>query len=307
MNALMEKVGVTPKRIVYLLIADLLYALSLNLFYVPHDIAAGGLAGIATAVNSLMPVPIGVMMFLLNLPICLWGIKVKGFRFVALSMVAMGIYSTFVDLLSFLPSLTEDRLVAVICGGIIYGIAASCTVKAQISAGGTDLLAKLIITKFKTMSLGSLYMCIDGCVVVFAIFVYGNIEAGIYAILAIAICSLVTDKLNSGFNKADVFYIFANENIGLISKTIMEDMGRGVTALNGTGMYLNTDRQILFVVVKPNEVPKLKEIVREYDPSAFIVLASASEIIGKGFEGTNLTESLADNKPKKNRKGINKM
>jgi len=136
---------------------------------------------------------------------------------------------------------------------------------------------------------------------------YGEIEAGIYAILAIAICSLVTDKLNSGFNKADVFYIFANENIGLISKAIMEDLGRGVTALNGTGMYLNTDRQILFVVVKPNEVPTLKEIVREYDPSAFIVLASASEIIGKGFEGTNLTESLADNKPKKNRKGINKM
>ena len=307
MNALMEKVGVTPKRIVYLLIADLLYALSLNLFYVPHEIAAGGLAGIGTAINSLVPIPIGVLMFLMNLPICLWGVKVKGVRFVALSMVAMGIYSAFVDVLSFLPSLTEDRLVAVICGGIIYGVAASCTVKAQISAGGTDLLAKLIITKIKTMSLGSLYMCIDGCVVIFAIFMYGEIEAGIYAILAIAICSLVTDKLNSGFNKADVFYIFANENIGLISKAIMEDLGRGVTALNGTGMYLNTDRQILFVVVKPNEVPTLKEIVREYDPSAFIVLASASEIIGKGFEGTNLTESLADNKPKKNRKGINKI
>jgi len=306
-NALMEKVGVTPKRIVYLLIADLLYALSLNLFYVPHEIAAGGLAGIGTAINSLVPIPIGVLMFLMNLPICLWGVKVKGVRFVALSMVAMGIYSAFVDVLSFLPSLTEDRLVAVICGGIIYGVAASCTVKAQISAGGTDLLAKLIITKIKTMSLGSLYMCIDGCVVIFAIFMYGEIEAGIYAILAIAICSLVTDKLNSGFNKADVFYIFANENIGLISKAIMEDLGRGVTALNGTGMYLNTDRQILFVVVKPNEVPKLKEIVREYDPTAFIVLASASEIIGKGFEGTNLTESLADNKPKKSRKGINKM
>lgn len=307
MNALMEKVGVTPKRIVYLLIADLLYALSLNLFYVPHNIAAGGLAGIATAINSIAPVPIGILMFLMNLPICLWGIKVKGVRFVALSMIAMGIYSAFVDILSFLPSLTEDRLVAVICGGIIYGLAASCTIKAQISSGGTDLLAKLIITKIKTMSLGSLYMCIDGCVVVFAIFMYGEIEAGIYAILAIAICSLVTDKLNSGFNKADVFYIFANENIGLISKAIMEDLGRGVTALNGTGMYLNTDRQILFVVVKPNEVPKLKEIVRQYDPSAFIVLASASEIIGNGFEGTNLTESLEDKKPKKARKGINKM
>lgn len=107
MNALMEKVGVTPKRIVYLLIADLLYALSLNLFYVPHEIAAGGLAGIGTAINSLVPIPIGVLMFLMNLPICLWGVKVKGVRFVALSMVAMGIYSAFVDVLSFLPSLTE--------------------------------------------------------------------------------------------------------------------------------------------------------------------------------------------------------
>lgn len=302
-----EKLSISPKRIAFLLIADLLYALSLNLFYVPHNIAAGGLAGIATVINSIAPIPIGVVMFLLNLPICLWGIRVKGVKFVALSMVAMGIYSAFVDILSFLPSLTEDRLVAVICGGIIYGIAASCTVKAQISAGGTDLLAKLIITKFKSMSLGSLYMCIDGCVVLFAIFMYGEIEAGIYAIMAIALCSIVTDKLNSGFNKADVFYIFANDNIPLIAKAIMEDLGRGVTSLTGKGMYLNTDRQILFVVVKPNEVPALKAIVRHYDPSAFIVLSSASEIIGNGFEGTNLTESLADNKPRKERKGINKM
>lgn len=304
MNALLEKVGVTPKRIVYLLIADLLYALSLNLFYVHHEIAAGGLAGIGTAINSLVPIPIGVLMFLMNLPICLWGIKVKGPRFIILSLIAMGIYSAFVDILSFLPSLTDDKLVAVICGGIIYGVAAACSIKAQISAGGTDLLAKLIITKLKHLSLGTLLMCIDGCVVVFAIFMYGKIEAGIYAILAIAICSLVTDKLNSGFNKADVFYIFANENIDEISRAIMQDMGRGVTAINGTGMYMQTERKILFVVVKPNEVPKLKEIVHQNDPTAFIVLASASEIIGNGFEGTNLTASVADSKP---RKGINKM
>lgn len=304
MNALLEKTGLTPKRIGYLLVADILYALALDLFYVHNNIAAGGLAGIATIINSFIPISVGVVIFIMNLPICLWGLKIKGKQYILLSLIASAVYSLIVDLLSFLPCLTDDKLVAVICGGILYGTAAACTIKAQISAGGTDLLAKLIITKLKHLSIGTLLMCIDGCVVVLSMIAYGEIEAGIYAILAIAVCSIVMDKLNSGFNKADVFYIFANVNVDKISQEIMHNLGRGVTSLTGTGMYMNTDRQILFVVVKPNEVPKLKSIVREHDPTAFIVLASASEIIGNGFEGTNLTDTVADTKP---RKGINKM
>jgi uncharacterized membrane-anchored protein YitT (DUF2179 family) len=124
--------------------------------------------------------------------------------------------------------------------------------------------------------------------------VYGEIEAGIYAILAIAVTSIVTDKINSGFNKADMFYIFANKNMDKIAHAILYDMERGATCLTGTGMYAGAERKILLVVVKPNEMPRLKAIVHKYDPSAFIILTSAFEIIGEGFEDLNLTSTIHD-------------
>ena len=291
---ILEKLGVTPKQIGYLMLSDLFYALALDLFYVHNDIAAGGLAGIGTVLNSLFDLPVGVVVFILNIPICLWGLTLKGKSYIFLSLIAVAVYSTIVDVLAFLPSVTDDKLVAVICGGILYGVAASFSVKAQISAGGTDLLAKLIITKFRHISLGTLLMMIDGSIVVLAMVVYGEIEAGIYAILAIAVTSIVTDKINSGFNKADMFYIFANRNLDKISHAILYDMERGATCLTGTGMYAGAERKILLVVVKPNEMPRLKAIVHKYDPSAFIILTSAFEIIGEGFEGLNLTSTIHD-------------
>lgn len=289
-----DKIGVQPKQIFYLLIADVLYSLALDLFYVHNGIAAGGLAGIGTVLNNLFALPVGVVVFVMNIPICLWGLKIKGKKFIITSMLATMLYSVVVDLLSFLPSLTDDKLVAVICGGILYGTAASFSVKAGISSGGTDLLAKLIITKLKALSLGTLLMIIDGSIVVLAMIAYRNVGAGIYALLAIAVTAMVTDKINSGFNKADMFYIFVDKNLDKISDAILYDLGRGTTLIEGTGMYSGMGKKILLTVVKPNEMPKLKNIVHKYDPTAFIILTSAFEIIGNGFENLDLTTTIEE-------------
>ena len=291
---LFTKIGISSKQIFYLLIANVLYALALDLFYVHNGIAAGGLAGIGTVMNNFFNLPVGGVVFALNIPICLWGLKIKGKRFIITSLFATMLYSIIVDALSFLPSTTDDKLVAVICGGLLYGTAAAFSVKAGISAGGTDLLAKLVITKFKALSLGSILMLLDGSIVVMAMVVYRNVGAGIYALLAIAVSAVVTDKLNSGFNKADMFFIFINENLDKISNAILYDMGRGTTLIEGIGMFSGDQKKILMTVVKPNEMPKLKSIVHKYDPTAFIILTTAFEIIGEGFEHLDLTNTISD-------------
>ena len=291
---LFTKIGISSKQIFYLLIANVLYALALDLFYVHNGIAAGGLAGIGTVMNNFFNFPVGGVVFALNIPICLWGLKIKGKRFIITSLLATMLYSIIVDALSFLPSTTDDKLVAVICGGLLYGTAAVFSVKAGISAGGTDLLAKLIITKLKALSLGSILMLLDGSIVVMAMVVYRNVGAGIYALLAIAVSAVVTDKLNSGFNKADMFFIFINENLDKISNAILYDMGRATTLIEGIGMFSGDQKKILMTVVKPNEMPKLKSIVHKYDPTAFIILTTAFEIIGEGFEHLDLTNTISD-------------
>ncbi len=289
-----DKVGISLKQVMYLLLANVGYALAINLFYLDNSIAAGGLAGLGTMANAFWGIPVGVAVFSLNLPICLWGLTIKGKRYIITSVVTIGIFSLIVDLLSFLPCLTHDKIAAVVCGGIIYGTATYFSVRAQISTGGTDLLAKLTITKFKAVSVGQMLMVFDGSIVVLAMIVYRNIESGIYAILAIAVASIVTDRLNSGFNKASMFYIFSNRNLDKMVSAILYEMGRGATKIKAEGIYAHKERDILLVVVRSHETPRLKQIVHKYDPSAFVILSSATEVIGQGFESLQLTSTIHD-------------
>ena len=289
-----EKLGITFKQIGYLLAANLGYALAINLFYIDNQIAAGGLAGLGTILNTFLHIPVGFAVFMLNLPICLWGLGIKGKRYIITSVVTIGIFSVIVDALAFLPCLTHDKLVAVVCGGIIYGSSTYCSIRAQISTGGTDLLAKLAITKLKFASVGQLLLFFDGSIVVLAMIVYKNIETGIYAILAIAVSSMVTDRLNNGFNKANMFYIFSSKNMDKMVNAILYEMGRGATKIRAEGIFAHKERDILLVVVRPHETPKLKDIVHKYDPSAFVILSSASEVIGEGFESLSLTSTIHD-------------
>lgn len=295
-NNIENKIGVTKEQVGYLLLADVLYALALNLFYVGNKIAAGGLAGIATVINSFIPIPIGLAVFVMSIPIVIAAWKVKGAAYTLMAVATTAVYSIIVDVLSFLPTITDDKLVAVVCGGILYGFGASLAIKAHLSSGGTDLLAKVLITKFRTLSIGTLLMAIDGTIVVVAAIAFKDVGAAIYAILAIATCSVITDLMNRGFNRAQMFYIFADKNLQQISDAILYEMHRGVTSLKGTGKYSNSEKEILLVVVKPNETHILKEIVHRLDPTAFIILVSANEIIGEGFEDTNLTETIQEKK-----------
>ena len=293
---LAERIGIKKEQVMYLLLADVLYALALNLFYVGNKIAAGGFAGIATVINSFIPIPIGVAVFVMSIPVVVSAWKVKGGAYTLMAVATTAVYSLIVDVLSFLPTITDDKLVAVVCGGILYGFGASLAIKAHLSSGGTDLLAKVLITKFRTLSIGTLLMAIDGTIVVVAAIAFRDIGAAIYAILAIATCSVITDLMNKGFNRAQLFYIFADKNLKEISDAILFEMHRGVTSFRGTGKYSNNEKEILMVVVTPQETHILKEIVHRLDPTAFIILVSANEIIGEGFEDTNLTETVEEKK-----------
>ena len=291
-----SKIGIKKEQIMYLILADIVYALALNLFYVGNKIAAGGFAGVATVINSFVPIPVGLAVFVMTIPVVLFAWKIKGGAYTIMALLTTALYSLIVDLLSFLPTLTDDKLVAVICGGILYGLGASLAIKAHLSSGGTDLLAKILITKFRTLSIGTLFMIIDGAIVVLAAVAFKDIGAAIYAILAIATCSVITDLMNKGFNRAQMFYIFANQNLQEISDAILYEMNRGATSIKGTGKYSNNEKEILLVVVKPSETHVLKEIVHRLDPTAFVILVAANEIIGEGFEGTNLTETVEEKK-----------
>ncbi|WP_409968251.1 YitT family protein [Bengtsoniella intestinalis] len=283
-------------RVGYFLGANFMYALALDLFFLPHQIAAGGFAGIATVLCSFLPFQVGVMALLMTLPLLVWSLKVKGWRYTGACFLSALVYMVMVDGLSTLEPATSDPLMASILGGALYAVGAVFILKADTSAGGTDLLARLLLTKFPTMSLGKLFILVDGFSVVFAICVFGELEYGLYAAIAVYTCGLLTDRFTAGFDLAKLCFIITNDRHEEIAQTIMAQMKRGVTHQNGEGMYGKTAKQVLMVVIRPKEVYRLKAIVREVDPTAFVVIAQASEVQGGGFQESKGYYNTAINK-----------
>jgi uncharacterized membrane-anchored protein YitT (DUF2179 family) len=271
------------EKLLFLICGNLASVLGLNLFLAGNGIAAGGFSGIAVAINYVRYVPIGAFVFILTVPLLIWSFFRKNAAFAFLTLFSSALYSAAADLLSFLPCLTENRMVAAICGGIFYGVSALFFLRANCSSGGTDLLIRLLLITFRSLSFGRMAAVVDGCVVLTALLISGNIDAAIYALLTIAVSSYTVDTLVRGFNRASIFYVITDSASAAIAEAVMTRMRRGVTCINGLGMFRQSEKDILMVVIKPREIYRLKDIVRDIDPSAFVVLTPATEVLGSGF------------------------
>ena len=287
LNSSLAKYGISWSKSGMLILANLGYALGINLFLEDNQIAAGGFSGLGIVLNHFFYVPIGAFVFALSVPLFLWAWKVKGKYFTISTLISSVLYSVFIDAFSFLPCLTDNKLVAAISAGILYGISAVLFLKANGSSSGTDLLTRLLLTKRRHLTLGIMYLFTDGTIVLLSVLVYGNIENGIYAAVTLAVSSWVMDNVINGLNKASVIHIILDTDPEPLAKAIMKELDRGVTLQKGTGMYAYKDKSILVVVVKPREVYKVKDLVKRLAPTAFAYLNPASEVVGEGFVTLN--------------------
>ena len=258
----------------------LLYCLALDLFLVGNNIAAGGIAGLATVLVKVVPISLGVMVYIMNAPILLTAIKVNGWKYTVATLIYATSYTIAIDLLAFLPTLTMDPLVASVFGGAVYGAGMALITLGGCSIGGTDLLCRLLLKAFPSMSIGRMCMVIDGTVVVLAMIVFGNIEVGLYAIITLFVCSVTADQILLGFDRGTICLAVTNQPAAEVSGPLMQQIGCSVTALNGTGMYTGADRNVLLLAIRPSDLPKAKRVLLEVDPNAFVMLLPATEMIG---------------------------
>ena len=273
------------KALLHSLLGMLSYALTLDLFLAGNQIAAGGVSGLALVVSSFLPLPLGVMTLLLNIPILVLSAFLNGFRYTLGAVLGAVLESGLIDLLDFLPCLTTNPLVAAVFGGALYGFGMAMLTRGGGSTGGTDLLNRTLLKKFPTMSIGKMSMVLDGAVVILAMIAFRNIEVGLYAIITLFVCSLTADQILVGYNKGSISLVVTSSDPEAVARPLMETIGRGVTNLKGTGMYSGTDRNVLMLGVRPREVHKVKQVLQETDPEAFVILLPANELIGGHFRG----------------------
>ena len=268
-----------------ILLGTFLMAISLNMFLEPYTIAPGGLTGFAIVVNKLIGTPLWIINVVINIPLFLIGYKFLGKEGTIKTALGIILLTYFLNATLKLGNIqtTDDVLLASIFGGVIMGIALGLVFKIEGSTGGTDLIGLILNKFFPSVSVPKLMMIVDSMVVVMAGIVDKNIETALYSALALYISVRVADAIIEGFSYSKGFFIISNKPDD-ISKAIMDELGRGVTLLEGKGAYTKQQKNVLFVVVGRNQEVSVKQIVKRIDAYAFITVNTVHEVLGEGFK-----------------------
>ncbi len=262
-----------------------LQAFSLRVFLVPSKLASGGISGLSQIINHYTGWPLGLMVFLGNLPLLILGWRfLGGPRFAFRTAFAVVAYSFLVDVpLPFLPSdgLTDDLILAALYGGVISGIGFGLVYRGRGTSGGTDIIAQ-ILSHWREMPVSQSYLFTDTAVMILAGLTF-SWENALYALVRIYISGVVAETVSQGSNVVRTAMI-VTQHPEKMKEQILYGLGRGVTIIAGRGGYTNQAQQLLYCVVTRAEVPRLKAVVSEADPQSFMVIGVAHEALGEGFE-----------------------
>ncbi len=269
----------------WITLASLVYAVGFNWCFVPNQIGFGGITGVGQIVNHLLPwAPIGTVVIVCNIPLFLLGWRLLGGHLLVSSLYAMFISSLFIDLLTALYAFPpmEEPLLACIFGGVLMGASLGVVFLQGATTGGTDLMARLLKLKMAWLPMGKLLMGIDLVVIVAVAVTFRSLYSGLYGLVALYISSLVLDGVLYGLDNAKVAYIISDRPRE-ITQAIIHDIDRGVTILHGQGGWSGAEKQVLLVAFKQRQIVPLKRTVKEIDPSAFLIVCEAHEVMGEGF------------------------
>ena len=265
-------------------LASAIYALGFVWCYAPNGIAFGGITGVAQIINFLIPAfPIGVTVIVLNVPLFILGWKFIGGRLLVSSLYAMAVSSVFIDVLTPLRDWKPmEPMLACIFGGLLMGLSLGLVFQQGATTGGTDLIARLLKLKLKWLPMGKLLMGIDLAVILMVSATFRTLNSALYGLVALYITTIVMDGVLYGMDTAKVAYIISDKNKE-ITAAIVKDLDRGVTILHGQGAYTGADKDVLMCAFKQREIAAIKAAVKDIDPSAFVIVCNAHEVLGEGF------------------------
>jgi uncharacterized membrane-anchored protein YitT (DUF2179 family) len=253
-----------------------------NLFFVPNNVVSGGVTGISIIAHHLLKTPVGMLVLILNLPLLWLGWRFAGgMRFFVRTAVSVVVLSLAIDLSApFLVPPTHDRLLVICYGGLVDGLGMGLVFRWRGTTGGTDVLARLA-HRFLGVGIGQALLAINVLIFAVAAFVFGA-EAVMVALALAFVSARVLDVVQEGFSAARSALIIS-QRPDAVRSAVLERLGRGVTMLQGQGGFTGEQRSVLYVVVASHEVGRLKRLVAQVDPAAFVAITPAQEVLGEGF------------------------
>ncbi|MFD0961884.1 YitT family protein [Paenibacillus chungangensis] len=265
---------------IQIIIGCMAVALSFNMFLVPNGIAAGGVSGMSILVKELVGITPAVTQWLVNIPLFLLALWLLGKKFGAKAVLGSTFLPLFVLLTAHVPNPTLNPLLAAIYGGIGIGLGLSLVFRGGGSTGGLDLAAQMV-HRLTGLPYSIAIVMFDAMVIIAAGFVFTP-ETSLYALIATFVTSKTIDFMQNGLQLSKIAFIIS-ERAEEVAEGILHDLNRGLTRLDGHGGYTGAGKTVLMVVASQNEVPKLKQLVRAIDPSAFVIISNTAEVHGEGF------------------------
>ena len=258
-------------------------AFGVVLFLAPNRIATGGTAGIAILLNYLLAVPIGVLMLVVNLPLLALGWRMLGRAFALRSVAAIFLCSFFVDLFREyfqLGPVSHNTLLATVYGGIAIGVGVGLMLRGNASAGGTTIIARLVAAKtdFKA---GQVILFCDFLIIFSAGIVFHDIERALWSLISIYVSAKCIDMILTGTLSEKVVHITSHQ-VELLGRKIVDQLGPYGTIVTGTGLAEGEHKTMIFVTVEARRITVLRDIIRNHDPEAFMVVMDAAEMLGRG-------------------------
>lgn len=268
-------------RIIFLIIGAALVSVGLEIFLVPNQIIDGGIVGISIITSYLSGVPIGVFLFLFNLPFLFLGYKQIGKTFALSTLFGVIIMSIGTYFLHPVDPITIDPLLAAVFGGIILGIGVGMVIRSGGSLDGTEIVA-ILVTKKSPFSVGEIIMFFNIFILGSAGFVFG-LDNAMYSLMAYFIAFKMIDVTIEGFNESRAVWVISDDYL-TIGEAILSRLGRGVTYMNGEGAFTGDCKRVIFCVITRLEEAKLKTIVDEIDPGAFLAVGNIHDVKGGRFK-----------------------
>ncbi len=256
--------------------------IAFNAFYLPNNLLSGGISGIAVSLYYLFGLPVGIVSIILNIPLFILAYKFMDKDYIIGALFGMLTFSFFIDFFHFMSEtvIVHDKMLSCIAGGAMYGIGAALMYRVGGSGGGMDIVGG-IIQKYYSISVSNCNFMFNILLLFIGSFLFG-IEPVLYTLLTMFVMTKTCNAFVIGFDfKKNIIII--SDNPEPIAEAIIKIVGRGVTYLHGEGAFTHRQRDILFVVAKLTQTAKIRSIVRDIDPNAFMIIHDVNDVFGRGF------------------------
>ena len=267
-------------RVLFTLIGALIASIAINALYIPHNILSGGVTGIAILINLKLGFNVSLLIVVINIPIFYFGYKLIHKEFILYSLIGMAAQVVFLQLTSHITIATESMLTTILLGGVMSGVGYGMIFRAGASAGGNDIISKVLNRKY-SYSISTFNFVFNLLIIALSVTTFG-IDKAIETLTAMYVASITINYILEGSNYKRTVFIITDKREEVAAE-INEQLVRGCTILEGIGSYSQKKKNLLYAVISINQVARLKAIVSEVDPHAFINVIETRVVFGKGF------------------------